>query len=172
MENNWLGQIQIKVDEKGRFSLPASSLSMFEDKQLVLAASVYKKKPFLEIISSKTWVKRLEVLNRLPEKDSKAKAFKRFVIGGSSKLSLDKQNRVTIPGFQRSYLKLEKEAIIVNIDNKIELWSKELWNEIQESFMESFEDLSEWVDEFDFNEGEQKQEQEQEGKSYDVKSAA
>jgi len=149
VETNWLGQIQIKVDDKGRFSLPSTSIDMFSDKQLVLAASVYQKKPFLEIISSTTWDKRLEVLDRLPEKDARAKAYKRFVIGGSSKLSLDKQNRVTIPAFQRDYLKLSKEAVIVNVDNKIELWSKDLWNEIQENFMESFEDLTDWVNEFD-----------------------
>lgn len=170
MENNWLGQIQIKVDEKGRFSLPSSSIDMFADGQVVLAASVYQKKPFVELISVHDWDKRLEVLNRLPEKDARAKAFKRFVIGGSSKLTLDKQNRVTIPGFQRNYLKLKKEAVIVNIDNRIELWSHNLWSEIQENFMESFEDLSDWVN--DFDPSDEQREQEKEEVSDELKSVA
>lgn len=162
---NWLGQVQIKVDEKGRCSLP-SSASLF-DGELVLSVSVFEKKPFLEMLTSTEWENKVARLEKFSDRDPKLKAYKRFLISGSSKVSIDKQNRITIPLFQRNMMKLSKEAVVVNLENKIELWSAELWDLVSTNFINDFENLEEWIDGFDESTIEKDEEA-----VHDIKSAA
>lgn len=142
---NWLGQIQIKIDDKGRFLLPSQSAQIFPEKELILSLGVYDKKPFLELITLKEWDDKLIQLQSLPQNNPKAKAYKRFLLSGSAKVSLDKQNRLTIPAFQRERISVNKEAVMVNLENRLELWSLELWDSVSDKFIENIEDIEEWV---------------------------
>lgn len=147
MENGGLGQIQIKIDEKGRFSLPGSSLEGLSSQDLVLVTSVFQKTPYLEVLEPSVWEKRLAQISQLPAKDPKTRAYKRFFLSGSFKLSLDKQNRVTLPPFQRNFLGLDRKGVIVNLESGFELWAAEAWEKVQDNFISSFEDLENWVNE-------------------------
>lgn len=146
---NWLGQTQIKVDEKGRFSLPASALELFSTRELVLSVGVFEKKPFLEMLRLDEWKIKIDTLKEFSDRNPKLKAYKRFLLSGSSKINIDKQNRITIPNFQRSLIKLLKEAVIVNLENKIELWSADVWFEVSNNFINDFEILEDWANGFD-----------------------
>lgn len=142
---NWLGQIQIKVDEKGRLALPQPAVSLFPDKELVLSVHVYQKKTYLEVLDLAAWQLKLKSLEGESTTNPKLRAYKRFLLSGSAKLSLDKQNRVTIPNYQREMIGLLKEAVMVNLENKIELWSKANWKETSQNFIEDFEELENWA---------------------------
>ena len=39
----------------------------------------------------------------------------------------DKQGRILIPNALREYAKLDKEAVLVGMGSRIELWSPEAW---------------------------------------------
>jgi len=160
-----VGQTQIKVDEKGRISLPTQAHDLLSDQSLVLSLAVYQKRVFLELLSSKEWELRVSNLEKLPQNHPKTKAIKRFVLSGSVKVSVDKQNRVTIPMHQREALGLLREAIVINLDNKFELWSLERWKETFESLVDGAEDLESWAYGID-DQGEQQEEQDE------LKSAA
>ena len=54
----------------------------------------------------------------------------------------------------------------MNIENKCELWSAESWNQVSETYMQSFEDLENWAFEF---EKENKQESKE---GHELKSVA
>ncbi len=163
---NWLGQIQIKVDEKGRFSLPSSALELFSAQELVLSVGVFEKKPYLEMLRLDEWQAKIDTLKEFSDRNPKLKAYKRFLLSGSAKLNIDKQNRITIPGFQRDLIKLLKEAVIVNLENKIELWSADVWSEVSNNFINDFENLEDWANGF-----EEPQSGEQ-GKDNELKSVA
>ncbi len=167
---NWLGQVQIKVDDKGRFSLPASAVDGFPTDELVLSVGVFEKKPFLELLTLEEWDEKISTLENFSERDPKLKAYKRFLLSGSSKINIDKQNRVTIPGFQRDLIKIVKEAVIVNLENKIELWSADLWAEVSNNFINDFENLEDWANGFE-ELGENKQTTEL-GRDHELKSVA
>ncbi len=146
---NWLGQAEIRVDEKGRFSLPSSALGLFPNNELILSVGVFVKKSFLELLTIKEWKEKMSTLQGPFQKDPRLKAYKRFLSSGSSKVSIDKQNRVIIPGFQRKLIKLGKKAVVINLENKIELWSADLWAGVLNDFINDFEDLEGWVNGFD-----------------------
>ncbi len=161
---NWLGQVQIKIDDKGRFSLPSSALGLFSN-ELILSVGVFSKKSFLELLTIKEWEEKINTLQVFPQKDPRFKAYKRFLLSGSSKISIDKQNRIIIPGFQRELVKLTKKAVVINLENKIELWSADSWAEVLNNFINDFESLEGWVNGFDKTKLKQE-------KEYELKSVA
>jgi len=142
---NWLGQTQIKVDEKGRMALPVSAAGVFTDHEIVLSVGVFEKKPYLELLTLDSWSQKLKTLEELPEKHPKTKAYKRFLLSGSAKVSFDKQKRITLPSFQREMIKLIKESVLVNMDGKYELWSEDNWAEVSQNYIQSFEGLEDWA---------------------------
>ena len=164
-----MGQTQIKVDEKGRMSLPIQAHDLLEDQSLVLSLSVYEKRVFLELLSLKDWQQKLDALNDLPMNHPKTKALKRFMLSGSIKVSVDKQNRITVPQQQRDALGLHREAIVINLENKYELWSLDRWKETFGSLVDGMEDLESWA--FDQSE-DNKDDKSKEGESNGLKSAA
>lgn len=139
------GQTQIKVDEKGRMNLPAQAHGLLIDQSLVLSLSVYEKRVYLELLSTKEWQEKMDSINELPQNHPRTKALKRFFLSGSIKVNVDKQNRITLPQYQRSALGLQREAILINLENKFELWSIEKWQETFGSLVEGMEDLESWA---------------------------
>lgn len=144
---NWMGQIQIKVDDKGRLTLPGHALTVFKEKEIVLSVNVYQKKTYIELMSPEEWEKKMKAIENLSSKNPKVRAYKRFLVSGSAKISLDKQNRIIVPGYQREMIGLLNEAVLVNLEEKIELWSMKRWQETSENFVEDFEDLENWINE-------------------------
>lgn len=67
-------------------------------------------------------------LRSLPLTNRDARAFVRFFFSGATECILDKQGRVLIPYNLREHAMLEKEAIIIGVSTRIEIWSKEEWD--------------------------------------------
>jgi len=96
------------------------------------------------------WRKLEEKLKDLPMTKKDARAFARFFFSGATEVELDKQGRINIPSNLAAYAKLEKECVILGVSTKIEIWSKELWEEYFNQAEESFNDIAENLIGFDF----------------------
>ena len=48
------------------------------------------------------------------------------------KCELDSQGRIVIPQKLRKYAKLEKDAVIIGVNDRAEIWSAELWSQDEE----------------------------------------
>jgi|GEM_PF-2646428 len=136
-----MGQFQIKVDDKGRLTLPVQAYELIEDDSLILTLSVYNKKVYLELLSSTDWSQKMERINKLTH--LKAKALKRFVLSSSTEVSVDKQNRIRIPSYQRKALNLKKEAFVIAVENRVEIWSETNWNQTFLELVDEIEALEE-----------------------------
>lgn len=171
---NWMGQIQIKVDDKGRLTLPSHALTVFKDKELVLSVNVYQKKTYIELMNPEEWDSKMKAIEKLSAKNPKVRAYKRFLVSGSAKISLDKQNRIIVPGYQREMIDLSNEAVLVNLEEKIELWSMKKWQETSQNFVEDFEDLENWIneEEADLDSDRKSDQEKDEGGAGEYKSAA
>ena len=93
--------------------------------------------------SEKTWESIMEKLNTLPFTKRDARNFTRFFTSGAITLEFDKQGRINIPNYLSDYATLLKEVVIVGVINRIEIWSKEKWEEFMNNNVESLSDISE-----------------------------
>lgn len=62
--------------------------------------------------------RRVNVLNTTLRK------IQRFIIAGAVEVELDKQGRILVPPYLRSYAKLDKDCILAGVVNKFEIWDK------------------------------------------------
>ena len=62
---------------------------------------------------------------------------------GAITLEFDRQGRVNIPAYLNQYANLIKDVVIVGVINRIEIWSKDKWEEFMNNNVESLSDISE-----------------------------
>jgi MraZ protein len=90
-----------------------------------------------------------EKLKALPLTKKDARAFTRFFFSGATECELDKQGRVNIATPLLQYAKLEKECVVIGVSNRIELWSKSIWENYVAEQEDSFEEIAENMIDFD-----------------------
>ena len=73
------------------------------------------------------WNNFEEKLKSLPLSDKNARSFVRFFLAGATECEIDKQGRFLIPNNLRVIANLEKEAIIIGVGTRLEIWNKEKW---------------------------------------------
>jgi MraZ protein len=95
------------------------------------------------------WQLLEDKLKGLPLTKKDARAFTRFFFSGATESELDKQGRINIPTPLLTYAKLDKECVILGVSNRIEIWSKQIWEEYFTQSEESFAEIAENMIGFD-----------------------
>jgi MraZ protein len=89
------------------------------------------------------WVQLENKLKSLPLTNKDARAFVRFFFAGANECTIDKQGRILIPLSLREHAKLNKDAVIIGVSTRVEIWSKEEWNKYNEDDSLSYERIAE-----------------------------
>ena len=66
--------------------------------------------------------------------------FKRLFLGSAQEVFV-KHGRILIPPNFRSHAEINKEVVVVGLDNTFEMWSKDRWDEFFQDNQESLDDL-------------------------------
>ncbi len=135
----FIGEHQHSLDEKGRIIIPSKfradlGLEFVMTKGLDNCLFLYPKNEW-EILEEK--------LKKLPLTSKDARAFVRFFFSGASESTLDKQGRVLIPGNLREHSRLDKDAVIIGVSTRIEIWSKDHWDNYIDEDNLSYESIAE-----------------------------
>jgi MraZ protein len=69
-------------------------------------------------------------LNKLPVNRADARKLIRFFVAGAAVCELDRQGRILVPGTLREFAGLEKDVVLAGSNNRVEIWSKDRWTEI------------------------------------------
>lgn len=135
----FMGEYRHTIDDKGRIIIPAK----FRDelgKTFVVTRGLDN---CLFAYPSPEWQQLEQKLKTLPFTRSDARAFTRFFFSGATEVELDKQGRINVPGNLRQYAKLEKECVVLGVSNRVEIWSRRIWEDYFQESEESFNDIAE-----------------------------
>ena len=135
----FIGEHQHSLDEKGRIIIPSKfradlGLEFVMTKGLDNCLFIYPKSE---------WSILEEKLKTLPLTNKDARAFVRFFFSGASESTLDKQGRVLIPANLREHSKLDKDAVIIGVSTRLEIWSKDQWDNYTDEDNLSYESIAE-----------------------------
>ena len=119
------GTYEHSIDAKGRLFIPAK-LREELGVTFYLAMGVDE---CLAIYPQETWNRFTEKFASLPMSQSAAM---RPLFANASKCELDSQGRIVIPQKLRKYAGLEKDAVIIGVNDRAEIWSAETWNAREE----------------------------------------
>jgi len=116
------------VDDKGRLIVPLKFRSLLGEKFVITKGIdgclwVFPEEEFRELD---------ERLKSRPMFDPVAVRLQRFFSGEAVDTSADSQGRVAIPLNLRDYAGISKDAMIIGAGNRIEIWSKTSWDNLNE----------------------------------------
>lgn len=130
----FMGEYNHTIDAKGRLIVPSKFRDALGD-EFVITKGL---DGCLFVYDNKEWTAFEEKLKSLPLTNKDARQFVRFFLAGAANVEVDKQGRILVPSNLREFAKLSKEVVLVGIASRIEIWSKEIWENT-----ESFEDMEE-----------------------------
>lgn len=118
-----IGEYEHTIDAKGRLSMP-SKLRRDMGEAFIVTKGL---DGCLFAFSQDEWKNFETKLKALPLSDKNARNFVRFFLAGATECEIDKQGRFLIPGNLREAAKLEKDAVIIGVGTRLEIWNKEVW---------------------------------------------
>jgi MraZ protein len=159
----FLGTFQLKLDDKGRLSIPtryrdilrqkyrsepqqagSESAPQQADPELVLSSigpriSAYPRAEWEWLADSLT-----EAIT-LPGLHQDARDLYHVLFGNAAECGMDAQGRVLIPPHLRHKAKLNGEVIVVGLNRYFDIWSREAWEDYQTSLHGREEEIAQKI---------------------------
>ncbi len=132
-----IGEYEHSLDTKGRLIMPAKLRETIGEKFIVTKGL----DGCLFAFSLVEWANFEQKLRTLPISNKDARAFSRFFFAGAIECEIDKQGRFLISSNLREFANLDKDIIIVGMDSRIEIWSKDKWQQCDDNI--SADDIAE-----------------------------
>lgn len=134
----FLGQFNHNLDYKGRIAIPKRFRQA-----LTKAVLTRGLDGCLFLYQLSEWEKLATKVNDLPLTASSSRAFSRYLFSGAVEVSFDGLGRISVPDNLQKYAKLEKEAVIIGVMNRIEIWSKGNWEKFSKRIDKDSEQIAE-----------------------------
>ncbi len=141
----FIGEYSHNIDAKGRLIIP----SRFRDKlneTFIITRGLDK---CLFVYTQEEWEKLVSVIRTLPFTKKKNRDFQRFFLSGATECEIDKQGRVNIASTLVNYAELEKECVVVGVNERVEIWSKDQWDNFMDENVDDFSNIAEDIFESD-----------------------
>ncbi|HAT03853.1 MAG TPA: cell division/cell wall cluster transcriptional repressor MraZ [Candidatus Magasanikbacteria bacterium] len=121
----FIGEYSHNLDEKGRLAVPKKFRA-----DLSKGAVVTRGLDNCLFLYTKTeWKKLADKLATLPFSQANTRAFARLMLAGAMDVLVDKQGRIMVPDYLRSFAGLKKGVVVAGLYNRLELWDQEKWEE-------------------------------------------
>ena len=143
-----MGEFHHNLDDKGRIIVP-SRLREELGENIIVTRGLEN---CLFIYSENEWAKVVSKLKTLPFTKKDARSFTRMFLSGATNAEFDKQGRIKIAIPLLEYAELQKECVIIGVNDRLEIWSKERWNSFMNVASENLSDLADHLFETDFEE--------------------
>ena len=136
------GRYEHSIDSKGRTSLPSKFreiLSLkYSDDRLIVTSFL---DPCLLAFPVVEWQMIEEKFRSLPRFDPNVTRLKRLLVSGATECAVDRNGRILIPPVLRDFAGLEKDVVWAGVVDRIEIWSKENWEQAFATSREQLGDL-------------------------------
>lgn len=137
----FMGEYHHTIDEKGRLILPAKFRAELGEKFIITRGLDAEK--CLYVYSMNDWNRIVSKLNTLPFTKKDARIFVRTFFSGAAECEFDRQGRINITSPLVSYADLQKDCVVIGANDRIEIWSKERWDNFFNTNSEMVEEIAE-----------------------------
>lgn len=119
----FIGEYNHTIDAKGRLIIPSKFREVLGDEFVVTKGM----DGCLFVFDNPEWQAFEEKLHKLPMIDKGARQFTRFFLAGAASVEVDKQGRILLPAVLREFADITKDAVLIGVGNRIEIWSRDRW---------------------------------------------
>jgi MraZ protein len=132
------GTYRHRIDGKGRVPIPAAFRRELAGEDRVVVTPLDQ---CLAAYSLQEWAKLEAQLAALPAFSKPVKALSRLLASRAADCEIDAQGRILLPASLRAGCGLARDAVVIGVLNRFELWAPEAW----ETFVRESERLLEDV---------------------------
>ena len=136
------GEYEHSLDNKARVIIPAKFREVFKERYVEKFYITRGLDQCLFVFTEETWQQQEKKFRDMPFTRGDARRFNRLFFSGASEVVCDKQGRILIPDYLKTYADIDRDVMIIGISDRIEIWAKNKWNDFYESNKGSFEDLA------------------------------
>ncbi|MEI7765072.1 MAG: division/cell wall cluster transcriptional repressor MraZ [bacterium] len=138
-----IGEYTHTIDDKNRVSLPFKFRKEL-GKKIIITPGLDQ---CLFIFTLKEWAKVSKKLSN-SESDlsflkSDQRSFNRFMFGRAAEVELDSIGRILIPDVLKDRIKLKDKAVIVGVQDRVEIWNVDAWEKCEVGFEKEADRLAE-----------------------------
>jgi len=137
------GEYKHNLDKKGRIIIPSRFREISKDNYIEKFYMTRGLDKCLFMFTEEEWKTQELKFKNLSFTKKETRKFNRLFFAGATELIPDRQGRILIPGYLKSYAEIKKDIMIVGVSNRIEIWSADKWDEFYSTSKESFEDIAE-----------------------------
>lgn len=138
-DNMFMGEYHHNIDEKSRIIMP-SKFRYDLGETFVITRGIDS---CLFVYPKETWNNITNKLNELSFTKKDVRSFQRFFLSAATICEFDKQGRINISSPLASYANLTKECVIIGVNDRIEIWSKENFDKFLNESMENVTEIAE-----------------------------
>jgi len=119
----FIGEYNHNLDEKGRVAVPKKFRTDLHKGAVVTRGL----DSCLFLYTKNEWQKLAEKLASLPFAQANTRAFARLMLAGAMDVEIDKQGRIMLPEYLRTFAGLKKNIVVAGLYNRLELWDQKKW---------------------------------------------
>ena len=134
-----MGEYHHNIDDKGRLIIPSKFRNELGN-QYIITKGLDK---CLFVYSIDEWNKLVKDLNTLKFTKKNVRAFERFFVGGASLNEFDKQGRISITSPLIHYANINKECVIIGVNERLEIWDTEEFDKFIKENENTLEEIAE-----------------------------
>ena len=135
----FMGEYHHNIDDKGRLIIPSKFRDDLGNKFIVTRGL----EQCLFVYSKEEWDNIINKLKELPFTSKAARSFMRMFLSGATECELDKNGRINISIPLTNYAELEKECVIIGVNDRLEIWSLSKFNNFFDENIENFSEIAE-----------------------------
>ena len=135
----FIGEYHHNIDEKSRLIMP-SKFRYDLGETFVITRGMDS---CLFVYTKETWNNITNKLSELSFTKKDVRAFQRFFLSADTICEFDKQGRINISSPLAEYASLQKECVIIGVNDRIEIWSKENFDKYLNDSIDNVIDIAE-----------------------------
>ncbi len=135
----FMGTYTPKLDEKGRLFLPAK----FRDRLAGGVVVTQGQENCLVVWPEDVFMQEASRAQQTPLTQRSARDYARVLFAGAEQTIVDKQGRISIPLVLRAYAGLQRDAVVIGVMDRVEIWDPEKWAEYSSVAQAKFAELDE-----------------------------
>lgn len=135
----FIGEYRHSLDTKGRLAIPVKFRDALE-RGAVVTKGIDR---CLVLYPLKEWNMLAERISQLPPNQADARAYTRSTFAAAMDVECDKQGRIIVPEYLRTYAQMKKNLILAGLYNRLELWDEAVWQEYKTQTEEQSIDIAE-----------------------------
>ena len=143
-----IGEYHHNIDEKGRLIIPSKFREEIGNSFVVTRGL----DGCLFVYSLVEWEKIVAKLKKLPFTKKDARTFMRFFLSAATVCEFDRQGRINLLNSLVEYANLKKECVVIGVNDRLEIWSLDKYNNLMEDNLEQLDEIAEHLFDGDLDE--------------------